>query len=126
MRSLLAVMLTLVLCATPALAGDGVQILPDATSILVSKDVGNERWAITLSLADETPLHVSGNVFRRDGGPVAFLWCPIRSVSGSADDIRNTTFTWDCFGSHACVAPPCGELWNFLTVVTLPGSFFLP
>lgn len=113
--------------ATSAHAGDGVQILPDATRILVSKDVGNERWAISLDLGNETPLNVTGNVFRRDGGPAAFIWCVIQDVEGSADDIRSANFTWNCFGADRCDTPPCSaSQWTFVSSVTLPGRFFLP
>lgn len=123
---LLSAMVVLAL-ATRAGAGDGVQILPDATRILVSKDVGVERWAITLDLGNETPLNVTGNVFKRDGGPASFVWCSIQDVRGNPDDIRNAQFEWACFGSDRCAAPPCGaDQWQFLTNVTLPGRFFLP
>src|SRR5262245_3931116 len=119
--------LAIVAAASSAHAGDGVQILPDATRILVSKDVGSERWAITLDLGEETPLNVTGNVFRRDGGPASFVWCVIQDVAGGPDDIRNAQFTWNCFGSDRCSGPPCtADQWQFLGAVTLPGRFFLP
>lgn len=125
--ALAAILLSLALFVSPACAGDGVQILPDGTRILVSKDVGDERWAITLDLGDETPLNVTGNVFRRDGGPASFLWCPLVDVSGGASDIRNATFIWDCFGADRCAAPPCGaDKWKFISRVSLQGRFFLP
>src|SRR5262245_1237489 len=49
----------------------GVQISPDGKRVLISKDVGDERWAITLN-DDNT---VTGNVFPQDGGPPQFVWC---------------------------------------------------
>jgi hypothetical protein len=127
MRTLTSAILMLLFSA-PTFAGDGVQILPDASQILVSKDVGNERWSIALSLSEETPLNVTGNVFNRSGGAPSFLWCSITDVNGTADDIRNATFTWACFGSNACPAPPCGggDQWQFVSSVSLPGRFFLP
>jgi hypothetical protein len=128
MRSLILVATFVLSLTAIADAGDGVQILPDATRILVSKDVGTERWAITLDLGHETPLNVSGNVFRRDGGPAAFVWCSIQDVTGDPNDIRNALFTWSCFGSDRCESPPCGDSsqWQFISAVTLPGRFFLP
>jgi len=108
-------------------AGDGVQITPDGTQILVNKDVGNERWAMSLSLTEVNPLDVNGSIFRRDGGPAAFLHCPVRDVEGSADDIRNAVFFWDCYVSDRCAAPPCtADQWSFVARVNLRGSFFLP
>ncbi len=122
MRVLLVVLLLLF----PALAsaGDGVQLLPDQTQILVNKDVGGERWAIALNLSGDAPLNVTGNVFR-GSSPPAFIWCQISDVQGSAEDIRNAMFSWACSGSDACVAGT-GCPWTFISNVTLPGSFFLP
>src|SRR6185369_17146882 len=55
------------------LSNKGVQTTPDNQHILVSKDVGNERWAISLN-ADDT---ITGNVFLCDGSPPAFVWCAV-------------------------------------------------
>jgi hypothetical protein len=49
----------------------GVQLTPDQTHLLVSKDVGSERWSIALN-PDDT---VIGNVFPCDGSGPAFVWC---------------------------------------------------
>jgi hypothetical protein len=122
----LAVVLILGTLST-ALAGDGVQITPDGTQILVNKDVGNERWSMSLSLTEVNPLDVNGSIFRRDGGPAGFLHCPLRDVSGSADDIRNAVFFWDCYVADRCAAPPCrADQWHFVATINLRGSFFLP
>src|SRR6185295_15247031 len=51
----------------------GVQTTPDNQHILVSKDVANERWAISLN-ADDT---ITGNVFLCDGSAPAFVWCAV-------------------------------------------------
>jgi hypothetical protein len=126
---MLRIVIVLILSLVPAaaLAGDGVQILPDASAIMVNEDVGPDRWAIRLELGDETPLNVSGNVFRSDGGDPAFVWCAIQDVVGSPDDIRNASFVYDCFGSDRCAAPPCSSAqWSFISRITLPGRFFLP
>jgi hypothetical protein len=44
------------------------------TTVLVQKDVGSERWAISLSLEENWPLELTGNVFRTNGAAV-FLQC---------------------------------------------------
>jgi hypothetical protein len=117
MRTLLAV---IVLLFAPALAHaqSGVQWTRDRDATLVSKDVGSERWAITYRLSDG---HVTGNVFRTDGGPASFLDCPRTSVN-------DTDATFDCYGAAACAAAPCPESQYSLiaTDVTLPLSFFFP
>lgn len=48
----------------------GIQTTPDGRRTLVNKDVGAERWAISRNQDDGT---VTGNVFRADGGPPAFI-----------------------------------------------------
>jgi hypothetical protein len=117
----------LLLLATSAYAGDGVQITPDGSQILVSKDVGNERWSITLDLTSDNPLHVSGNVFRQNGGPPAFLHCSIEDVIGDPNDIRRAQFIWNCFAADRCDAAPCtAAQWTFIAQIKLPGEFFLP
>lgn len=117
MRSLLAV-IALVVAPSLAAAQSGVQWTRDRDATLVSKDVGTERWAITYRLADG---HVTGNVFRTDGGPASFLDCPRTSVT-------DTDATFDCYGADACAAAPCPESQYTLigTDITLPLSFFFP
>jgi len=124
---MLAVVASILFAASSAVAGDGVQILPDGSQILVSKDVGNERWSIALNLGEEAPLNVTGNVFARSGGAPSFLWCSLTDIAGNPEDIRNVLFTWACFGSDACSAPPCGgDQWQFVSEISLQGEFFLP
>ncbi len=123
---LATLLLTTLLFVPLAYAGDGVQIVPDGSAILVNKDVNGERWAISLDLREQTPLNVTGNVTRPGGGEPAFLWCELTDVTGSAEDIRNARFRWQCFGSNRCPAPPCLEHWTFVADVSLPGRFFLP
>lgn len=117
MRVLLAVF---ALVVAPAVAGaqSGVQWTRDRDATLVSKDVGAERWAITYRLADG---HVTGNVFRTDGGPASFLDCDRTSVT-------DTDATFDCYGADACGAAPCPESQYTLirTGISLPISFFFP
>lgn len=69
----------------------GLQVTPNGAYVLVNKDVGNERWAIALRNATNT---VTGNVFRSDGGPPAFIVCnPLATPNG-----------YSCFGADACSA----------------------
>lgn len=105
-------------------AGSGVQGTPDQAQVLVNKDVGNERWSITLNLTSGGTL--TGNVFRTDGPP-AFVWCTPTGTDdhGSpADDVTH----FSCYGANACLTAPCGsEQWTLIAPdVQLPGSFFLP
>jgi hypothetical protein len=75
--------------ATSSAAGRGVQFSPDGKRVLVSKDVNNERWAITLNRDDGT---ATGNVFRQGGGAPAFIACdPLSDPNAFA-----------CFGTDAC------------------------
>ena len=96
----------------------GVQLTPDLQSVLVSKDVGTERWAIALN-ADGT---ATGNVFRQDGAPPSFLWC-----EELTDRRTDTELTLSCYAASACAAAPCdaGD-WQFVADVTLPTAFFEP
>jgi len=83
------VLVSAILCAGPAAAQDrGIQLTPDGARTLVNKDVGDERWAISLN-PDET---VTGNVFRADGGAPAFLYCfPVDGPDA-----------FSCWGADAC------------------------
>ena len=68
---------------SPALAQQrGTQLAPPQDLVLVSKDVGDERWAIALDLRTGT---ATGNVFPRSGGAPSFLWCSAREVTIEAD-----------------------------------------
>jgi len=53
-KYVLAMLLVLVALADVAAAQSGVQITRDGKRTLISKDVGNERWAITLN--DDRPI----------------------------------------------------------------------
>lgn len=99
------------LTSREATAADrGIQLSPDGKRIMANKDVGSERWAITFNKDDGT---VTGNVFRQDGGPPAFVFCRPASVPNS----------FDCFGADACAASPCSNGFTPLGMVTLPSSF---
>ena len=112
------------LLAIPALANAdaGVQRCPDGVRILVSKDVGDERWSMMYDPRDHS---VMGNVFFASGGPPAFVFCE-RTHSDGHPDPRREMMIFACYGADRCEAEPCdvGE-WHFLDDVTLPGEFFM-
>ncbi len=126
MRTLL-VLSAFVMLATPALAREsGIQITHQGpTVILIQKDVGDERWAITMSLEDTSPLEITGNIFRENGSP-AFVQCRPIDVIGDGD-IRDKTLVFNCYAADTCPAAPCtADQWSFVAEVSLPGSFFVP
>jgi hypothetical protein len=121
--------------------GSGVQVTPDAERVLVSKDVGDERWVITRN-DDGT---VTGNVVPLDGGPPSFVWC--EQLGGDDDDLfddfidfigdliggdddddgSDDELTLACAGAGPCSDEPCtADEWSFIADVTLPESFFRP
>jgi len=110
------------LVASAAAAQDrGIQTTPDAKLMLVSKDVGGERWSIALNLADGTAI---GNVFPASGGAPSFVWCSAASVQLAANPV-DTQYTLDCYGASACSQLPCAASgWAFINTVTLAGSLF--
>ncbi len=93
----------------------GAQSSPDGKRRLVSKDVGGERWAITLHDDD---LSVTGNVFFPGGGDPQFVWCEKKGFDDG-------TITFSCHGADRCAVAPCGrDSWTPLVDVPLPESFF--
>ena len=111
--------------ADTASSNKGVQETPDGQRILVSKDVGSDRWAIAGNADDGT---LSGNVFRGEGSAPAFVWCT-QIDDDMNTDIRNRLVTYACFGSDACPATPCDIQHQWVLInnnVQLRGSFFLP
>jgi len=125
-RSAVLVALAAALLAVEARAQaeSGIQMTPDSRRYLISKDVGPERWAISFDLAART---VTGNVFKTDGSPPAFIWCRITDET-PAPDPRDGTYLLDCFGADACAAAPCsGDAWTPLVAgLEIAGSFLLP
>jgi hypothetical protein len=122
MRCLFRITLALAACAAAfpthlVLAASGVQVTRDGRYHLISKDVGNERWAIAYEVSDKT---MTGNVFRSDGGEPAFLSCDTMSESSTEVTIR-------CYGADRCPASPCdASAWHFIADATLPLQFFFP
>ena len=99
-------------CTDASGAQRGIQDTPDDTRVLVQKDVGTERWAISLNFDDGT---ATGNVFRADGGDPAFVVC---EPTGAPN-------TFQCSGADKCRATPCTDPFVPIAEVTLPESFFV-
>lgn len=100
----------------------GTRTTPDGKHVLISKDVGGERWAISLNLGDGT---VTGNVFRPEAAP-SFVWCERSGDDGSLDPVAGEV-RFACRGAAPCDASPCmASSWAALGDVGLPGEFFLP
>ena len=102
-------------------AQSGLQYTPDSKHLLINKDVGDERWAITENKDDGT---VTGNVFFTDGRAPAFVWCLPTSVVDNPDPDL-TQYSYDCYGTDTCTPDSCPQ-WTFISSVTLTGSFFKP
>ena len=104
-------------------SGSILQISPDASVVMAQKDYASERWSITLNR--NTGVY-SGNVFKTDGSPASFVWCP--QTSSTDQDI-----TFSCQGADACRDSTCPGVrddgrpdWVFIADQILPRSFFEP
>ena len=127
----LAAVVTLVAGFALALPGtasaqreSGIQLSPQSNRYFISKDVGNERWAITYNLDDKT---VTGNVFPINGGAPTFLTCDITRVE-QAPDPANAQYFLSCRASGPCAEAPCDpNQWGTASETgPIPGSFLLP
>lgn len=94
----------------------GLQITPNGKRVLISKDLGGQRWAITRNLDDGT---VTGNVYDTAGGDPTFLFCT--QTSSTVEEVALS-----CHGAGRCLASPCGVDFQPIADVTLPQSFFAP
>jgi hypothetical protein len=104
-------------------APSGVQWTLDSARILVNKDVGNERWAITLNVLD---FSASGNVFRTDDAPPGFIWCQKNGESFDSS-VGELNLSYSCYGSAAGLGGFAESDWNLISDnVVLPLSFFIP
>ena len=126
MKHLVVALTVVVAFTTSAHAKSPVRFTPDGTAILVNKNVGNERWAITLDAERAT---ISGNVLIGDDD-ARFLWCGITDALGDAQDLANQTLVMHCF-----YGDPCADVasctsgfagWHSIGEVRIAGSFFLP
>jgi hypothetical protein len=102
----------------------GIQLSPQSNRYFISKDVGNERWAITYNLDDKT---VTGNVFPISGGAPTFLTCDITRVE-QAPNPADAQYFLSCRASGPCAAAPCDpNQWGAASETgPIPGSFLLP
>lgn len=119
----------------PVRAESGSTLTPDGRHFLVNKDVGAERWAISLNpLAPEDVTAASGailtgNVFRSDGGLPSFVWCPTRASSPGTLANPDSEFVVDCYATDPCTttAGACFREWILIAQrISLPAAFFLP
>ncbi len=124
-RLLVAVTLVMAL-TTSASAKSPVRFTPDGTTILVNKNVGTERWTISLDAERAT---VSGNVLIGDDD-ARFLWCGITDAIGDPGDLASQTLVMHCFYGDPCTdVASCGagfSGWHSIGEVQIPGTFFLP
>ncbi len=101
----------------------GVQWTPDGVRILVNKDVGAERWAITLNLVGAT---VTGNVFFSDGRAPSFVWCE-RVSHNHEPDLGKLVLRYRCFGSDRAQGGFSLSDWQLISdQVSLDATFFAP
>lgn len=120
----LALLLALGLTTRAGIAAEaGTRTTPDGHQVLISKDVGGERWAMNLDLNSGT---LTGNVFFPDGSPPKFVWCERTGTDGTFDPLAGEV-RYRCRGGDVCGGVPCTDAaWSDLGEVSLPGSFFLP
>lgn len=115
-RAAAALALATLLLARPAAAAreSGIQENPTGDYIMVSKDVGSERWAMTYDYFSGIVL---GNVYSADGGAPKFVACDVLAENENGD------LTLECQGNDPCNSSPCGG-WTSIGTVNIPGSFF--
>jgi hypothetical protein len=126
----------------------GVTMTPDALHLLVNKQLGAERWTISVNLAEEGEpdggpriTSITGNVFRSDASDVSFVYCQVEPGSTGSLADPSSSLLLRCKGAGACAggAPPCREEescsavscarrgWTAIaTGLELPAEFFLP
>jgi hypothetical protein len=125
--AIIAIAATAVAAGRPGFAlarESGIQLAPESDRYFISKDVGQERWAITYNLDDKT---ATANVFPLDGGAPTFLSCDITRIE-QAPDPANAQYYMDCRAAGSCANAPCGPgQWGAPSAVgPIPGSFLLP
>jgi hypothetical protein len=115
-----AAIAALVLAPRPSAAADrqsGVQMSQSGFYVLVSKDVGSDRWAITADSDGE----VVGNVFPQDGGAPQFVDCFVND-----QDTTDTDYAFDCSVASSC-GDACNDSdWQSVGEVMLAKSFLTP
>ena len=118
-----AIALSLTVPHPSAAAPTGVQWTPDSNRLLVSKDVGNERWAITLNLSD---FSASGNIYFTNDEDPGFVFC---SKTGEDFDasVGELDLLYRCQGASGGFGGFFASDWSLISdSVPLPLSFFIP
>jgi hypothetical protein len=124
----------------PSQASDrGATLSFDTLNLLVNKDVGGERWSISLNFVPELDddglvrrrlVSITGNVIRPGGSAPAFLYCTVRDDSTGTLEDPSSEFRFSCQAMDACQgsAEECAtSAWQLIAEdVPLPASFFLP
>ncbi|MBY0280240.1 hypothetical protein K2Z84_33325 [Candidatus Binatia bacterium] len=120
-------------------ASRGATLTYDGYNYLVNKDLGGQRWSISLNLVpvqndDGTfrndVVSLTGNVFKPDGSAPSFIHCvPRPDSTGTLDDL-GSTFRFTCDGTSACEDTALGcaaSAWTLIgDDVQLSASFLLP
>ncbi len=133
----------------------GATLTPDAANFLINKDVGLDRWSISLNfvpaqavdqalgtqgsagvlergLLANRPLSVTGNVFPSGGGAPSFVFCQERQDSTGTLADPSSEFRLSCLGSGPCLADAAScarDGWRPIPGaddIRLQASFFLP
>ena len=96
----------------------GIQLGLDADTVLVSKDVGADRWAISYTSFTGV---LTGNIFPVGGGTPKFVWC---DDTFTGDD---NNYIFNCWQADPCTVGPCGEEdIHWISIgrgIPLPASF---
>lgn len=113
-----------IVTGTASRAQAQIQLTPDSNRYLIQRNVGQERWAISYNLEDQT---LTGNVFHTDGKPPSFIYCEFTDIQ-YAEDPNDNEYTLDCWGNDPCESTPCDPDWGdpIATDIPLPASFLLP
>ncbi len=124
LRTITTAAAVLLAAHTSALAAPtGVQWTPDGLRILVNKDVGPERWAISWNLAD---VSTTGNVFFTDDRSPAFVWCE-KTGHDYVASAAELDLQFRCFGADRAFGGFHFNDWSLIDDdVVLPASFFIP
>jgi hypothetical protein len=119
----------------------GATLSLDGFNFLVNKDIGPDRWSISLNYVPvETQSggtsnrleSVTGNVFKPDGSPPSFVYCTPRADSTGRVEDPQSLFRFACVGTDPCTttASDCAQNdWRAIPGgddVQIAASFFLP
>jgi hypothetical protein len=116
----------------------GATLGPDGFNHLINKDVGDERWSISLNFVPTDTgeglrnelRSVTGNVFRPGGAPPVFIYCTERADSQGDLAVPSSRFRLSCSGTDPCPADAetcAATSWRTISdLVELSADFFLP